>query len=155
MDFPGSRQRLPNKCAAAILITLTLLLFPVFAPDCGAREWKSGQGKNQETMLTLTSTDSGKSLALRVGNTFTVSLEENPTTGFQWAVDSTGDGLVQLQASKYIPSPGSGVGRGGQKILTFKAQRTGTGQLKLKLWRKWEGDSSIAERFTLTLQVGD
>ena len=155
MNFPGRRQILPNKYALLILITLILLLFPVFAVGSEAAEWKAEESSNRETMLTLTSTDSGKSLALQVGNTFTVSLEENPTTGFQWAVDSTGDGLVQLQASEYIPSPGSGVGQGGQKILTFKAQRTGTGQLKLKLWRKWEGDSSIAERFTLTLQVGD
>ncbi len=106
-------------------------------------------------MLIFNSSDSGKSLALRVGGTFTLSLEENPTTGFQWAVDSIGGDLVQLESSEYIPSTGSGVGRGGQKILTFKAQRPGSGLLQVKLWREWEGDSSIVQKFTLNLQVQD
>lgn len=104
-------------------------------------------------MLTLTQADNGRSIALQVGGTFTVSLDENPTTGFQWAIDSNSGDLVKLQASEYVPAAGSGVGGGGQRILTFKGQRAGNGQLKLKLWREWQGDNSIAERFAVTLQI--
>jgi inhibitor of cysteine peptidase len=102
-------------------------------------------------MLTLTQADNGRSLALQVGGTFTVSLDENPTTGFQWAIDSSGGDLVKLQASEYVPAASAGVGRGGRRILTFKAQRAGDGQLKLELRREWQ--NSIAERFTVTLQI--
>ncbi len=104
-------------------------------------------------MLTLTRADNGKSIPLHITDLLVLSLDENPTTGFQWAVESSGGGLVQLQASEYTQATGPGVGRGGQRKLTFKAQRVGTGQLKLKLWREWQGDDSIAERFALTLQI--
>jgi inhibitor of cysteine peptidase len=52
----------------------------------------------------------------------------------------------------YLPIE-SRVGRGGQRVLTFKVQRTGIDQLRLKLWREWQGEPSIVERFTVTLQV--
>ena len=133
MDFPSRKRGLPDKRALLILITLVLLFFPVFALGSGATERKADESSNRETMLILTSNDSGQSLPLKVGDTFTVSLEENPTTGFQWAVNSTGGGLVQLQSSEYIPVTGARIGQGGQKVLTFKAQRPGSGQLQLKL----------------------
>lgn len=153
MHFPLKQQGLPAKRTVAILITLILLLFPIFSSGCGAAEWKSSEGSNPGTMLTLTGADNGKSLALQVGGLFTISLEENPTTGFAWAIDSNSDDLVEQQASVYVPEAVQGVGGGGQRVLTFKAQRPGTGQLKLKLWREWEGDNSIAKRFTVTLRV--
>jgi inhibitor of cysteine peptidase len=104
-------------------------------------------------MLNLTRADNGKFITMQVNDLLGVSLDENPTTGFQWALDSGGGDWVKLQASEYITAAGSGVGGGGQRVLTFKAQRAGTGRLQLKLWREWEGEPSIVERFTVTLQV--
>ncbi|MFM7277801.1 MAG: protease inhibitor I42 family protein [Microcystis aeruginosa] len=104
-------------------------------------------------MLTLTRTDNGKSITIQVNDLLLVSLDENPTTGFQWAVDGVGSDLVKLQASEYVPAGESRVGGGGQRILTFKVQQAGIDQLRLKLWREWEGEPSIVERFTVTLQV--
>lgn len=153
MDRSLGRQVHPIKCAVAILITLILVLFPVFSPGCGATEWKPKGGSGQDTMLTLTRADNGKSITMQVNDLLVVSLDENPTTGFQWALDGGEGDLVGLQASEYIPANGSRVGGGGRRILTFKAQQAGMGQLQLKLWREWEGEPSIVERFTVTLQV--
>ncbi|MDB9419946.1 protease inhibitor I42 family protein [Microcystis aeruginosa CS-563/04] len=141
------------KWAVAIVITLILVLFPVFFQGCGATEWNPKGGNGQDTMLTLTRTDNGKSITMQVNDLLVVSLDENPTTGFQWAVDGGGSDLVKLQASDYIPAIESRVGGGGQRVLTFKAQRAGIDQLRLKLWREWQGEPSIVERFTVTLQV--
>ncbi|MFM7881061.1 MAG: protease inhibitor I42 family protein [Microcystis panniformis] len=104
-------------------------------------------------MLTLTRTDNGKSITMQVNDLLLLSLDENPTTGFQWAIDGGGSDLVELQSSEYVPAIESRVGGGGQRVLTFKAQRAGIGQLKLKLWREWQGEPSVVERFTVTLQV--
>ena len=120
------------KWAVAIVITLILVLSPVFSQGCGATKWNPKGGNGQDTMLTLTRTDNGKSITMQVNDLLLLSLDENPTTGFQWALDGGG---------------------GGQRVLTFKAQRAGIGQLKLKLWREWQGEPSIVERFTVTLQV--
>lgn len=147
------RQVRSIKYAVAILITLILVLFPVLSSSCGATEWEPKIANSQSTMLTLTRADNGKSIAMQVNDLLVVSLDENPTSGFQWVLDSGGGDLVKLQASEYIPAAGAGVGGGGQRVLTFKAQRAGTGWLQLKLWREWEGEPSIVERFTLTLQV--
>lgn len=141
------------RWAVAIVITLILVLSPVFFQGCGATEWKPKGGNGQDTMLTLTRTDKGKSITMQVNDLLLLSLDENPTTGFQWALDGGGGDLVELQSSEYVPAGESKVGGGGQRILTFKAQRAGIGQLKLKLWREWQGEPSVVERFTVTLQV--
>jgi inhibitor of cysteine peptidase len=104
-------------------------------------------------MLTLTRADNGKSITMQVNDLLLLSLDENPTTGFQWAVDGGGSDLVELQSSEYLPARESKVGGGGQRVLTFKAQRAGIDQLRLKLWREWQGEPSVVERFTVTLQV--
>jgi inhibitor of cysteine peptidase len=141
------------KWAVAIVITLILVLSPVFSQGCGATKWNPKGGNGQDTMLTLTRTDNGKSITMQVNDLLLLSLDENPTTGFQWAIDGVGSDLVKLQASEYVPAGESRVGGGGQRILTFKVQQAGIDQLRLKLWREWEGEPSIVERFTVTLQV--
>jgi len=153
MNFFIGQQVCSIKCAVVILITLSFVLFPVFLSGCGATEWKLKGESSQGTMLTLTRADNGKYITMQVNDHLIVSLDENFTTGFQWALDSSGGDWVKLQASEYIPAAGSGIGGGGQRVLTFKAQQAGTGRLQLKLWREWEGEQSIVERFTVTLQV--
>jgi len=90
------------KWAVAIVITLILVLSPVFSQGCGATKWNPKGGNGQDTMLTLTRTDNGKSITMQVNDLLLLSLDENPTTGFQWAVDGVGSDLVELQSSEYV-----------------------------------------------------
>lgn len=106
-------------------------------------------------MVTLLYTDSGKSIEVQSGDTVIVRLDENPTTGFQWAIDKSNDAILTLQNSDYAPASDSKVGSGGQRVFTFKAQSTGAVDLQLKLWRQWEGDQSITDRFVAILQIRD
>ncbi len=39
--------------------------------------------------------------------------------------------------------------------LSRFGHRQGTSQLRFNHWRPWEGDASILDRFTLTVQVGE
>jgi inhibitor of cysteine peptidase len=141
------------KYIVVILITLILVFFPVFSSGYEVTEWKPKGGSNKSIVLNLTHADNGKSVTMQVNDLLIVSLDENLTTGFQWVLDTNEGDLVTLQASEYIPSAGSGVGGGGQRLLTFKAQRVGTGRLQFKLWRQWEGEPSIIERFIFKIQV--
>ena len=61
--------------------------------------------------------------------------------------------LVALVATTYVPTAGAGVGGGGEQVWTFEARHPGTGQLRLKRWRAWEGDPSVQERFAVRIQV--
>jgi len=104
-------------------------------------------------VVTLLHTDSSKSIEVQSGDTVVVRLDENPTTGFQWAIDKSNDAILTLQDSDYAPAPDSRVGGGGQRVFTFKAQKAGAVDLQLKLWRQWEGDQSITDRFVVILQI--
>jgi inhibitor of cysteine peptidase len=104
--------------------------------------------------ITLTEADNAKSFEVRQGALVVVRLKENPTTGYQWAVEGGEGNVLALQSSDYMQEPLAGVGGGGQRTFMFKAIGTGTTRLRLKLWRDWQGDASIIAHFEVTLQVG-
>lgn len=104
--------------------------------------------------------DSGKSIKLSRGQTLLIHLPENPTTGYRWEVDSPKGGgkdanaqIITLEGTNSAPDPSAGVGGGGTRSFVFKAVDDGTTEVRLKLWRPWEGDRSVVERYGLTVQV--
>lgn len=105
------------------------------------------------SVMMLTQADNGKSVTMGLGEKIVLRLNENPTTGFQWALEQGNDEIVELVESDYIQAPSPGVGAGGQHIWTFKAKKSGSARIALKLWRAWEGDKSITERFEATIHV--
>ena len=110
-------------------------------------------GSSHVATITLTRADNGNAVALGVGDRLVLRLEENPTTGYRWALETHDDNVVSLLHQEYGTSPHAAVGGGGQRSWTFIAQKAGTDTLQLKLWRPWEGESSITRRFTVTLHV--
>ena len=108
--------------------------------------------------LILKEQNNNETVNLAVGQQFTVQLKENPTTGYQWAIDTDIDNLT-LEKEEYVldKMPDFNgqhlVGCGGIKRLVFSVKKAGTTTLKLKYWRAWEKDSSIVKRFSVTLQA--
>jgi len=103
-------------------------------------------------MPSLTEADNDRSVALRVGETVHLSLPENATTGYRWAVDRLDSDVIEPVGSEphyASSSPGSG----GNVDFTFKAAKAGTGEVALKYWRHFEGDRSITKRFRLRVDV--
>lgn len=105
--------------------------------------------------VTLTQADNGKSVQVKPGDLIVIHLGENPTTGYRWAVDQINSEVISLVNSDYAQSPGTGIGGGGERTFTFNAVKTGHSLIRLKLWREFQGDSSIIQRFDVTVQVGD
>jgi inhibitor of cysteine peptidase len=131
-----------------MLGVVLLLLSGGRVPSHGAET-----GRGQVATLTLTRADSGKAVEARVGDTLVVQLEENPTTGYRWTIEKSDAEVIALQQVEFVPSHSTGMGGGGQRRWTFTAQKAGMATLEFKLWRTWEGDASISERFTVTLHV--
>lgn len=100
----------------------------------------------------FTSGDSGTTIQANLGDTMTIQLPENPTTGFRWAIQDADDSILDLQSSDYKTAQ-PGVGGGGQRTFTFGVKAAGTTDLQLKEWREWEGDRSITQRFNITIQA--
>lgn len=106
-------------------------------------------------MLTVTKNDNGKELSLKVGDSFLVSLPENPTTGYRWEL--AGDTSAYLAAAKdeYVPAAQAGgmVGGGGVRELTFSAKAPGSVKLALRLRRSWEKPDQAVDSFSVTLNI--
>ena len=103
--------------------------------------------------ITLTEADNGRTIDVPQGAEVLIRLEENPTTGYRWAFDLDDDAVLAPQASDLASAPGAAVGGGGSRTFTFTAGQPGTAHLQFKLWREWEGDSSIVERYGVTIAV--
>ncbi len=103
-------------------------------------------------------TEQDKTLNISVGKRFVIRLDENPTTGYVWAIDGQTE-LLMLQSSDYETDAQPNeqgkvlVGHGGKRTFTFVAQKSGTATLKLKQWRPWEGDASIVDTFSILVQI--
>lgn len=80
--------------------------------------------------LKLTSASKGKEYTVKKGDTFTVTLPSNPSTGYaQCMIVSGGEPWTVVGRSFKSDAKGSEVGAGGQETVTFKATKTGSGQV--------------------------
>ena len=103
-------------------------------------------------MQTLTEADNDRTIDLRVGDTVRVSLPENATTGYRWGIDRLDQQIVEAVGSE-PHYPVGAVGAVGEVTFTFKANKPGAGDIILKYWRHFEGDSSVTKRFHLRLNT--
>lgn len=103
--------------------------------------------------ILLTEQNQGQSVDVRVGQPIVVSLPENATTGYRWAIDHLDSSLIDVrQASANYPS--GPVGSAGRTEWRLLPKAAGTTQVTLKQWRPWEGDRSIVDRFSVRLRIG-
>jgi predicted secreted protein len=78
---------------------------------------------------------------VKVGQEFNITLESNPTTGYQWQLAKQLNGTVLVfLGSEYKPSESDLLGAGGIEIWRFKAVNSGTTEISLKYVRPWETD---------------
>ena len=103
--------------------------------------------------ISLTQADKGKTVTVHTGDEIVINLAENPTTGYRWAVDQTDATALTSQNPTFSATPGGAIGGGGTRTFTFTAKQHGTVHLQLKLLRAWQGDSSIIDRFDVTIEI--
>ena len=151
--MPGSPPRKHAWCALRMVLCRVAFFGVLLLPGCPVASYGAETGSPQMATITLTRADNGNVVALRVGDRLVLRLEENPATGYRWAIEPHDEKVVSLQHLEYGPLPHAGVGGGGHRTWTFIAHKAGTDTLQLKLWRAWEGETSITRRFTVTLHV--
>lgn len=85
----------------------------------------------------------------------TVTLEENPTTGYQWHNTMDREGILELQKDDYTPTATSDkvVGSGGKHTWVFKGAAEGETVLTFKYYRPWENEATAVETRTFTVTV--
>lgn len=99
--------------------------------------------------------DVSGSVTLKVGDTFIIRLESNPTTGYSWALAKPESDIVEQVSKVYEPSNTSEniVGSGGTEVWTFKAKAKGQIILTFQYIRPWEKDIPPIKEETYSIIV--
>jgi inhibitor of cysteine peptidase len=83
-------------------------------------------------------TDASKVIDVRVGDTFTIVLDSNPTTGYSWQLKSVPASSIAFIGSAYRIDHPILPGTGGREIWTFKAVSTGYAGILLEYVRPFD-----------------
>jgi inhibitor of cysteine peptidase len=112
---------------------------------------------NPMSDYTVTNSDRGKTITLKAGQSLTLRLNENPTTGHRWIIPAFDAQLIRLTDDRFEPTAKANkpmmMGAGGQRILVLQANRPGTIHLNLENKQSWNLESPSAESFALTVQI--
>jgi predicted secreted protein len=104
----------------------------------------------------LTKDDGGKTIQLKVGDTFRLELAANPTTGFTWELDPAvvAAGMIKVKDSGYNPDAAAEgmVGVGGTAFWVIEAVKAGPCNLRLNYAQAWS-DAAPADTFSAALAI--
>ena len=84
-------------------------------------------------------------VSVTVGDTLTLRLAENATTGYVWSLVEQPPGLV-LEVDRSVPAAGTAAGAGGEHLFRWRAEHAGDWQVALRLARAWESGAALEER---------
>ncbi len=80
-----------------------------------------------------------KTITVKVGKEFSLTLESNITTGYQWQLSKAVDkNFLLLTGLRYGTKKSKLVGAGGKEEWTFKAVKPGTAVISFQYVRPWE-----------------
>ncbi|MGN0444908.1 MAG: protease inhibitor I42 family protein [Acutalibacteraceae bacterium] len=86
--------------------------------------------------------------------TVSVTISENPSTGYQWSYNIINEKVAYLSADRYVNTAPEGVsGAAGTRILTFRGIEEGTTKIVLSYERPFEEESEPIRVITLILTV--
>ena len=106
--------------------------------------------------FSVRNTENSKVIEASVGKSFTITLDSNPTTGYQWQITRQLDtGLLKLVDSKYIAPKTGLVGAPGKEEWTFKATRAGKAIISFDYVRPWEKDEMPAQSDSFIIIIGE
>ncbi len=90
------------------------------------------------------------------GDTITLSLCSNPSTGFQWSKDAgiSDSAVIQQLDHKFLEPVGqNNMGAAGKEMWTFKALKQGAATVSMDYGRPWEGGEKGEWTYKLTVTV--
>lgn len=103
--------------------------------------------------FTFSEAQNDATVSVKQGNTITLSLNENPTTGYQWNLTTT-PGL-KVTRDIYVPSDVSGkiVGSGGTHVWEIVVDERGRQMIQAVYKRSWEPVTGNETTFRMTVLV--
>jgi len=74
---------------------------------------------------------------------FNISLDSNPSTGYQWQIKTMDQSMVKLVSNEYTPPTSGLVGAAGKQVLIFDALKEGNTMIVLEYVRSWEPENPV------------
>jgi inhibitor of cysteine peptidase len=103
------------------------------------------------TDVRLTEGSNGKDIPLKVGQTFSIALPENPTTGYRWIFVQKCGPTCSLIGDSFDPRTHL-LGSPGVHEWHFRADAPGTATVDMRLAREWD-PNSVTRSLLLHLHV--
>jgi predicted secreted protein len=88
---------------------------------------------------------------MEIGDKLYVKLCSNPTTGFEWSYEMSGDTAVKEEDHDFEEPEGDVVGVPGKETWTFEATEKGETTINMEYSQPWEG--GIKGEWTYTISV--
>ena len=126
--------------------TVFILLFMLFAT--GLLMACSPRGG-----VSLGAADNGRTIEMKTGETLKVSLEGNPTTGYNWYSSSSNPQVLSQVGDSSFAASSNAMGACGMISLTFQALTAGETSLQLQYKRIWEAGIAPLSTYNLSIIV--
>ena len=96
-----------------------------------------------------------KEVELAAGDSFTVTLGSNRTTGFQWSESAQIDdqSVLEQLAHRFVPPKEDALGAAGKEVWTLKALKEGSTEVSMEYSRPGEGGKKAEWTFRLIVVV--
>lgn len=130
-----------------VIFTIMTILIMVSPGRC--EDKKQTDGKKNAIY-----TNPGKTIQCKINGGFSILLDSNPSTGYQWQLAHSADGkLLKFINSKYIPPKIELAGAGGKEIWSFKALSIGQTTIVFEYMRPWEKDKEPVKSMTFSVNI--
>ena len=114
----------------------------------------AGCASGPPTHCELTEKDDGRRLRLIAGDTLTVDLAGNPTTGYRWQVaEPESPEVLKATDDEFVAPTADRCGAPGRQRLSFTAAAPGETTLRLVYVRPWEKGAAPVRSFRAELSV--
>lgn len=134
-----------------LIIAASILVMPVYAADSQSKEISKNVNTTETLMADKIVENNNLLNEIKVNGKISTEVYENPTTGYTWKFEVTGDkGVIdytfldKINDNKVKEEPMI-CGAGSNKILTIKGLKAGKAKLKMSLVRPWEKDVEPAK----------
>ncbi len=106
------------------------------------------------TEVKLTRGDDGKEISIKIGNVLQIELERSGGTGYEWYLDKSYKKCFKLLREDTETRQVQGlVGTPVVKTWELRAIKRGETEIRLHLYREWEGKDQAVETFKIRVRT--
>lgn len=136
-----------------ILASVTILFITLLASGCGS----GNEATKDDSTATRAKeySDPNEPIDVKSGDSFTIVLDSNPSTGYAWELAEQPDpAILELKSQSYKAADSEELaGAGGKEYWKFQALKAGTAKVSMRYVRSWEENVEPAETAEFTVNV--